>query len=183
MVAHTHDKLLKFKRIKRMCWLTRAGPGRLKKSFWSCSWYFCVSWNSAETCCCCRPEAQTLDSSWIFSKLYKTSVWRSPCVNVIRHCKHVLAWLNWRCEVKQSSTEISNVAPAQAGTLSLSYWSSHTLNDILKGQHQETSHSFGCLKSPRTSNEIRVCFFTSWVRLLDLARGGGRECDEIIEQR
>lgn len=164
-----------------MCWLTPAGPGRLKKSFWSCSWYFCVSWNSAETCCCCRPEAQILDSSWIFSKFYTASgVWRSVCVNMKRYRQQLLASLNWRCDAKLHW----NIKRSTSSSWdSLSYWSSHTPNDILKGQRQTTSHSFGFLKSPCTSYEIRVCFdYATWMNLLDSARVSGRECHEIIEQ-
>lgn len=53
------------------------GPGRLNKSSWSSSWYFCASWLQTETCCC-QPKAQILYSccsEWARFTVFMKSVW------------------------------------------------------------------------------------------------------------
>lgn len=107
-----------------------AGPGRLSKSFWSSSWYFCVSWLQTETCCC-QPKAQTLYSCWLCSKcVCMTVVTKSVCAG---QCGSRLESLysSYLLEPHWSITHYSST-----GWNTLTHQPNHSHTNCLKGQHQ-----------------------------------------------
>lgn len=110
--------------------LTPGGPGTLNKSFWSSSWYFCVSWQQTETCCC-QPKAQTLYSSCLCS----------VCVCV---CEQTLKatqpyWTGVLDLPAEPEPHWSITHYSRADWNTLPHQSNHSHTDCLKGQYQTTS--------------------------------------------